>query len=510
MAVGRVASCSPEPVTSQTDQAETVAFLSRQAGAVPVETHISYVFLGLDTVWKLKKAVRLPFLDFTRIEDRHHFCERELALNAPAAPGLYRDVVPVVRRQDGSLGIGGEGEVRDWVVRMARVPEGDFLDVLAAAHGLPASMLDQIADAVASWHASLPPVQGVQPDMEAIAQGNVRSAVGAGLPEAEVLGWRDKMLAGSRARTVWRDARATAGFVRRCHGDLHLGNLCLWHGQPVLFDALEFDEALGTIDVAYDLAFLLMDLEHRLDRGAANRVLNRYVARTGDADLVGGLPVFLSMRAMVRAHVEARSGHLDRVNAYLTAAAHYLEPHSPVVIAIGGLPGTGKSTLSRAVAPLLGAAPGALVLRSDEIRKRQHGTEPEQRLPPGAYTEENSAAVFRELAGLAEVAARGGHVVIADATFMNLDHRAMVEAAAARSGVPFLGIWLSAPHDVLEQRIARRSGDASDATVDVLHAAIPNDPGPAGWHAFDASGGGVATTQFMALANCLPSSHIGS
>ncbi len=186
----------------------------------------------------------------------------------------------------------------------------------------------------------------------------------------------------------WRDARAAAGFVRRCHGDLHLGNLCLWRGRPVLFDALEFDEALATIDVAYDLAFLLMDLEHRLDRAAANRVLNRYVARTGDADLVGGLPAFLSMRAMVRAHVEARSGHADRVDAYLADASAVSEPAAPVVIAIGGLPGTGKSTLARALAPALGAAPGALVLRSDEIRKRQHGVQPEQRLPQSAYTED--------------------------------------------------------------------------------------------------------------------------
>jgi aminoglycoside phosphotransferase family enzyme len=492
------------------EQRETVAFLTRRAAAPPVETHISYVFLGQDTVWKLKKAVRLPFLDFTRLEDRHHFCQRELALNAPAAPGLYRDVAPIVRQQDGSLTIGGTGEVRDWVVRMARVPAGDFLDVLAAASGLSPPLLDRIADAVAAWHLALPPVLGLRPDMEAIAEGNARSAAAAGLPDTEVLAWRDAMLAGLKARVPWRDARAAAGFVRRCHGDLHLGNLCLWRGQPVLFDALEFDEAMATIDVAYDLAFLLMDLEHRLDRAAANRVLNRYVARTADADLVGGLPVFLSMRAMVRAHVEARSGHAGRVGAYLTAAARYLEPHAPIVIAVGGLPGTGKSTLARALAPSLGAAPGALVLRSDEIRKRQHGAEPERRLPQSAYTEQKSVAVFSELARLLEVAARGGQAVIADATFLNLAHRSLVEAAAKRAGAPFLGIWLSAPHDALERRIIARTGDASDATLDVLRAAIPSDPGPAGWHAVDTSNGAAAQTRAITLANCLISSHIVS
>jgi aminoglycoside phosphotransferase family enzyme/predicted kinase len=448
--------------------------------------------------------VRLPFLDFTHIEDRHRFCERELALNTPAAPGLYHDVVPIVRRADRSLSIGGEGEVQDWVVRMARVPVGDFLDVRAARNGLPPLLLDQIADAVAAWHMSLPPVPGVQPNMVAIAEGNVRSAIAAGLPEREVFAWRDAMLAGLTACADWRDTRAAEGFVRRCHGDLHLGNLCLWQGRPVLFDALEFDEALGNIDVAYDLAFLLMDLEHRLDRAVANRVLNRYVARTGDAGLVRGLPVFLSMRAMVRAHVEARSGHASRVGAYLAAAERYLRPRAPVMIAIGGLPGTGKSTLARALAPLV----GALVLRSDEIRKRQHGVEPERRLPRSAYTGKKSVAVFGELTQSAGVAASGGHSVIADATFMSLAHRSMIEAAASRAGVPFLGIWLNAPLELLEQRIAARSGDASDATVEVLRAAAGHDPGPGSWRLVDASDEAAAKDKVVALVNSLGSSHI--
>jgi predicted kinase len=342
--------------------------------------------------------------------------------------------------------------------------------------------------------------------MEKIAEGNVRSALAAGLPEHEINAWRDAMLAGLRTRADWRDARADAGLVRRCHGDLHLGNLCLWNGRPVLFDALEFDEALATIDVAYDLAFLFMDLEHRLDRPAANRVLNRYVARTGDADLVRGLPVFLSMRAMVRAHVEASSGHDRNVAAYLTAAMRYLKPSPPIVIAVGGLPGTGKSTLARALAPLLGAAPGALIVRSDEIRKRRYGAAPEQRLPETAYTAQESDAVFSELGTMVESAAAGGHAVVADATFLDLAHRSMIEDAARRARVPFLGIWLSAPRAVLEQRVAARSGDASDATVQVLRAAT--DPGAVGWQAVDASDATAALHAAMALVKALGPSHI--
>jgi aminoglycoside phosphotransferase family enzyme/predicted kinase len=490
------------------EQAETVEFLTRCAGAAPIETHISYVFRGEDTVWKLKKAVRLPFLDFSRLDDRRRFCERELELNAPAAPGLYRDVAPIVRRNDGSLSVGGDGTVRDWVVRMACVPKGDFLDVRAAGGGLTPALLDQVADAVAAWHMSLPPVPGVRPDMERIAQGNVPSAIEGGLPESEVAAWKNKISSVLTLLGAWRDARAEAGFVRRCHGDLHLGNLCLWRERPVLFDALEFDETLAIIDTAYDLAFLLMDLEHRVGRASANRVLNRYVARTGDAELVAGLPAFLSLRAMVRAHVQARLGHTSDAGAYLAAAARYLEPPTPVLIAIGGVPGTGKSTLARALAPLLGAAPGALVLRSDEIRKRQHGSAPEQRLPRSAYTAKKSVAVFNELMKSAEVAAQGGHAVIADATFLDLRHRAMIESTAMRSDVPFIGVWLSAPGAVLEQRIAARAGDASDATVDILRTAFRNDPGPVTWHAVDASDGAAAAEVVLTLAKAVSRSHI--
>jgi uncharacterized protein len=497
------------PATAVPSQADTVAFLTRLAGEPPVETHISYVFLGRDTVWKLKKSIRLPFLDFTDVDSRRHFCERELALNKPAAPGLYRDVVPIARQSDGSLAVdASEGETIDWVVRMARVPPGDFLDKRAADGRLSPPLLDRIADSVAAFHRALPPVPGARPDMEAIALGNVPSALTAGLPEPDVLAWRDGVTRALRGIAAWRDARAAAGFVRRCHGDLHLGNLCLWHGGPVLFDALEFDEALGRIDVAYDLAFLLMDLEHRLDRAAANRVLNRYVARTGDAELVRGLPAFLSIRAMVRAHVEARSAHAARFGAYFSAAMGYLNPPAPIMLGIGGLPGTGKSTLARALAPSLGAAPGALIARSDEIRKRQHGAEPEQRLPKSAYTEANSMAVLNELTRLAEQAAAGGHAVIADATFMDPTHRSMIEAAARRAGVPFLGIWLTAPIAALEQRIAGRTDDASDATITVLHAAARDDPGPGDWRAVDAVDGPAARDAVMALVKTTASSHI--
>jgi aminoglycoside phosphotransferase family enzyme/predicted kinase len=472
------------------EQAEIAAFLRNLAGSDPLETHISLVFIGADTVWKLKKAVRLAFLDFTSLAARRRFVLRELELNRSAAPGLYRDAVPAIRRPDGTLGFGevDDSTAIDWVLRMARVPYGDFLDEIAAAGRLTPRLLDALGDTVAMFHSKLPAARGTDPAaaMHSVALGNAQSALDAGLPLSDVFGWRKQIIDALDGIASWLMQRGSDGFVRRAHGDLHLGNLCLWDGKPVPFDALEFDEAMATIDLGYDLAFLLMDLDRRVTRPAANRVLNRYVARTGDAALTRGLPAFLSLRAMIRAHVEAKRGDASVAASYLTAALDYLRPQRPIVLAIGGLPGTGKTTLARALAPGLGSAPGALVVRSDEIRKRQHRAPPEQRLPQSAYSEAASEAVLSELTALVAEAAKGGHAVIADATFIDPRHRSMVASAAHAATVPFVGLWLHAPLEVLEARIAARDHDASDATIAVLHAASRGNPRAVDWIAVEA------------------------
>ena len=457
-------------------QAETAAFLRNLADQDPVETHISLVFLGADTVWKLKKSVRLSFLDFTDPHQRHRFLLRELVLNASGAPGLYRDVVAVVHRPDGTLAL-GEGENAafsplDWVLRMARVPATDFLDIMAAEGKLDAILLDQLADEVAAYHArALVAHIDVVASMRAVIEGNLRAANAAGLPERALSEWQARIMPVLHAGADRLRARAASGFVRRGHGDLHLGNLCLWQGRPAAFDALEFDEDLATIDTGYDLGFLLMDLDCRVDRAAANRVMNRYVARTGDAGLTALLPLFLSLRAMVLAHVRLTRGDPAASAGYLKAALDYLKPVAPVALAIGGLQGSGKSTLARALAPNLGPAPGALVLRSDEIRKLRNGVAPENPLPKAAYTEAESMAVFAALAEALGETVSGGHSVIADATFIDPAHRHAVTAAAQEAGVPFLGLWLDAPLSLLESRITARQNDASDATVAVLRVA---------------------------------------
>lgn len=464
------------------DQAPVYALLQGLAGRPPIETHISAVFVGANTVWKLRRAVVRPFLDFSVLAERKRTARREFELNAPHAPGLYRDVVPVTKTEYG-LELNGPGTPVDWVVRMARVPAHDFLDQMAQRGAITAVLLDQIADAVAALHGTLAPVTiDHAAALRRVAQGNLDSAHAAGLSSDALATWWTGITAALDGLAPWLETRARQGFVRRAHGDLHLGNLCLWQGHPVAFDALEFDEALATIDVGYDLAFLLMDLDRRCGRAAANRVLNRYVARTGDAALVAGLRLFLSLRAMVRAHVSASSG--QDASAYLATALNALHPPpgrtlAIGALAIGGLQGTGKTTLARRIAPHFGPAPGALIVRSDEIRKRLNRVAPEEHLPPSAYAEPVSRAVLAELLAEFAAAVACGHGVIADATFIDPIDRSAVAACAGAT--PFEGVWLEAPMEVLEARLAARTGDASDANATVLHQSAQADPGEITW-----------------------------
>ena len=483
-------------VTIPPAQAGAAALLARLTGAERlVETHISAVFIGGGRALKLKKAVGLGFLDFTSPAARRRFTERELALNAPAAPGLYRAVHGIPGAAD-RLVAADDPVAVDWVLEMAAVPPGDFLDAVAARGGVDEAMQDALGDvAVALRKAYSPPADGCDPvtGFDAVLRSNARAALVSGLNAARVVAWRRAAGRCLRRLAPVLQARAAEGRIRRCHGDLHLGNLLLWGGRPTPFDALEFDEALATIDTGYDLAFLVADLLRRSGRPAACRVLNRAVAVGGDAGLVAGLPLWLSSRAMIRAHCLARiPGEEAGADAFLAEAELYLRPPLPRLVAVGGLPGAGKTRLGRALAPRFGAAPGALHLRSDEIRKRLAGVSPEAPLPPEAYTAPASAAVHEALFRDAAAALQGGHSVVADAAFLDPARRAGIEAVARAAGVPFAGFWLEAPIEVLRARVAARRGDASDATVAVLDGAAGQSTGEIGWTRLDASGDPLA------------------
>lgn len=492
-----------------TQQSEVFDFLVRpsswpaQTSPVEViETHGACVFLAGEDVLKVKRAVRLPYLDFSTLDARRHYCEREIALNKGGANGIYRDVVAITREPSGALAIAGHGTPVEWAVRMWRFSQDDLLKNVVHQGPLQLAVADELADAVFRYHAGAARARASAENILEVAQGVLSSLDRAAAPGLRPhLTQLKASLRNHLSRTfALRAERAHAGFVRRCHGDLHTGNIVLWRGKPVLFDALEFDEKLATTDTLYDLAFLLMDLDRQGSRATANAVMNRYLWRTRTSlDIKGlrALPLFLGLRAAIRTLVAFDRAATDAQHAAgtgaqaeqsLTLALRLLNPVPPRLIAVGGLSGTGKTTLARVLAPDVGPAPGALHLRTDMERKALAGVEPETRLPASSYTKAVSTAIYEHIFERARIALEAGHAVIADAVFADIAERLAIEAVAKRAGVPFTGLWLEADRTTLTARVDARVGDASDATAEVVAQQLTFDTGPMHWTVVPSSG----------------------
>lgn len=496
-------------------QAETIEFLSRPGTygvdrVERVDTHISAVFLAGGHAYKLKRAVRLPYLDFSTLALRKKFCEAEVKLNKRTAPEIYLRVARVTREPDG-LALEGGGAAVDYVVVMRRFDQDGLFDRMAARGLLTPALMSDLADVIAKFHKDAErrgDFGGAAAMAELLDLNETNFA-----RHPEVFGTEAAELTARSRAALARvggilDKRRSDGFVRHCHGDLHLRNICLYEGRPTLFDAIEFSEAIACTDVLYDLAFLLMDLEHRDLRPLGNAVFNRYAGESmADAAALPGLaalPLFLSCRAGVRAHVTAeaairmadggaRAAAQKDARRYLDLACRLLTPEGARLIAVGGLSGTGKTTLARALAPGVGAAPGALVLRSDVIRKKLWGWNEYEPLPQEAYAEEVTARVYAKIAADAEAACAAGHSAICDAVYAQGHERGALAAAADRAGAAFTGLWLEAPAGVLERRLESRERDASDATVAVLRAQLERPVGAIAWARINAGDGPDAT-----------------
>jgi aminoglycoside phosphotransferase family enzyme/predicted kinase len=503
-------------VTATPDQQDVIDHLTNPsthdgASVERIDTHSAIVFLAGPRALKLKRAVRFDYLDFSTEARRRTACEAEVRVNRRTAPSLYRGVLAVTRGPDGSLALGGHGTPVDWVVEMARFDQNGLLDRLADREELDPDLMPALASAIARLHrtASRRTGRGGRDGMAWVVDGNTTGIAtqGAGILDP-ALGDRLASLAGAAVdrHADLLDARRGAGFVRECHGDLHLRNIVRIDGAPVLFDAVEFNEAISCIDVLYDLAFLLMDLWRRGLTRHANAVWNAYLAATEDLSGLALLPLFLSCRAAVRAKTSATAARMqpDRARAgeletlarqYLAMAVELLEPAPARLVAVGGLSGSGKSTLARALAPEVPPVPGAVVLRSDEIRKALLGVGPLQRLGAEGYTPQVTEAVYRALGERAATAVRAGQSVIADAVFSRPAERAAMEAAATSTAVPFTGLWLDAPADVLTARAGARRMDASDADADVVRQQLARDPGPVTWQQIEASDGPEAVLE---------------
>ncbi len=461
-------------------QSSVLEFLGREGGK-RIDTHASIVFLGDDRVLKVKRAVRLPFLDYSTLEKRKGACEEELRVNAINAPELYRQVVPVTRGHDGTLEIGGGGTPVEWAVEMARFDEKQTLDHIAAGKTIEPELAASLADAMLHSHDKAPRADGrtwLASIPSIIDRNTAKFQAVSGLDAAAI----DQLDAFSHdcsatLRTLL-ERRAERGFVRRCHGDLHLANIALVNGKPLLFDAIEFDPVIATTDVLYDLAFTLMDLVHFNNAAAANTLFNRYLAGASDETIDGlaVLPLFLSVRAAIRAHVlftrseQSPDGAAAwrEANRYFDLAGRLIMPKPPMLVAIGGLSGTGKSLLARGLAGTIEPPPGAVIVRSDVVRKRLFGVNETTALPQQAYQGDASMRVYEAVYDTARRVIAQGLSAVIDASFMEEKQRAALHDLARQWKIRFVGLFLTADLTTRLARIAHRHSDASDATRDVV------------------------------------------
>jgi aminoglycoside phosphotransferase family enzyme/predicted kinase len=471
------------------DQSEVIATLERRLpGAKRIDTHGAVVFLSGDRAYKLKRAVKFPYMDFSTAERRRAMCEAEVEINRQLAPEIYLGVEEV----DG-----------DWVVVMRQFDEDGLLDRMAERGQLTPELMAALGARIAGYHDGLPPIRdgfGRPDDYRHSVAADIRQMLEQGDrldPEAS-RALADLMPKALEPYIDLVARRVDAGAIRRCHGDMHLRNIVLLDGNPVPFDAIEFSERIANIDVLYDLSFALMDLCERKLQPLANRLLNEWIWRIAELpaaphhEALALLPMFLSRRASIRAFVDSQAaavgnGDTSRARDYQRVALSFLQPAPPRLMAIGGLSGSGKSTMALRCAPEIGRVPGAVVVRSDVERKRLAGIPLDQRMPRGSYTPDASAKVYAAMFERAGQALRAGHSAILDAVFAKPEERQMAEALARDSGVPFEGLWLEVPKELAQARVAGRGADASDATPAVVERQFGYELGDIGWRRIDVS-----------------------
>ncbi len=455
------------------------------------ETHISYVLLTGDYVYKFKKPVDLGFLDFTTLAKRKFYCEEELRLNRRLAPEMYLAVVSVHGDAEHPV-VEGEGPLLEYAVKMRQFTTVDRMDLLTARGELTASHIDQLAEIVAEFHEHIP-VAGTDTrfgSLEVIQQRIMQNF-------EQVLQNTDDANISRMCRQLrdWSEAalhnrqdviaeRKQAGAVRECHGDMHMANIILPGGKPVIYDCIEFSEDLRWIDTISEVAFLYMDLDFHHQHKLALRFLNQYLSCRGDYDGLRLLCLYLVYRAMVRAKVNSIEAKQKAANptvaatclgttrSYLALALNYIESFaSPVLIIMHGLSGSGKSWF----AEQLRENYGAIHIRSDVERKRLLGFDARAKtksaIGKGAYSADMTSRTYQRLLDLASLIVQAGPSVIVDATFLKQTHREQFQQLAQSLSVPYVILDMRASEDILRSRITKRAEydkDASEATLAVL------------------------------------------
>lgn len=486
----------PTADSTELRQARTlVAALARSLQAELIETHLSWVLLHGKHAWKIKKPVRLPFVDATALATRQHFCEEELRLNRRLAPSLYISVVPITGTPEAPV-LNGTGQPLEYAVQMRRFPQQALFSHQLEAGTLASTDVDQLAALLADFHAraacathaeragraehatSATHARRANPAGDLASPARRRAAALAALEgaraaaspteQAQLQNWLEAEAA--LLAPLWAQ-RQSGGFVRECHGDLHLDNLISLDGGVAAFDGIEFDPALRWIDVLDDIAFAVMDFDARGRRDLAFRLLNQWLDHSGDHAALPALGFSVVYRALVRAQVAQLRGAAGQTVArrYLQTALTWTQPRQLALFITHGLPGSGKTFESQRLLE----REGAIRLRSDVERKRLFGLrmlDSSSARGLNLYTLETTARTYAQLFKTARLALQAGWPVILDAAFLKRAQRQQALALADALGAPFFILDCQAPPQLLRQRLLARQGDASEANAALLDA----------------------------------------
>ncbi|MEM9005239.1 MAG: AAA family ATPase [Cyanobacteria bacterium P01_F01_bin.86] len=448
-----------------------------------IQTHVSYVLLTGDYAYKVKKAVDFGFLDYSTPAKRQHFCQEELRLNQRAAAPIYLEVLPISLIGE-AYALGSTEHAVEYTVKMRQFPQSTLLSHLFQQGELTEALLRQLAEAIARFHQStetndyIRRFGTVEQVRQAIDENYDQTVDFIGGPQTQqqfdtTKAYTNAFFATQQALLQQRVAQDK---IRACHGDLHLNNICNWQGQLLLFDCIEFNEPFRFVDVMYDIAYIIMDLnlEGRTDLAAT--FLSHYVEQTGDWEGLQVLPLYVSRQSYVRAKVtsfllnDPAVSEADKQQAAATAAPYYtlacstLQPRAGRVLIMSGLSGSGKSTVARELSRQL----GAIHLRSDAVRKHLAGIPVQQRGEESLYTAAMSHKTYERLTALGMLLASQGYTVILDAKFDRQATRQAAIAQAEDQNIPLTIVHCTAPMATLRQRIQQRQGDIADATLAVL------------------------------------------
>jgi uncharacterized protein len=452
-----------------------------------IQTHISYVLLTGDYAYKLKKPANFGFLDFSTLEKRQHFCQEELRLNQRGAGELYLEVVPLTLVGE-QYHLGGTGEAVEYAVKMRQFPQSSLFSELFASGKLEEIHLEELGRVVAQYHAQAQTNDYIRSFGEV---SQVRLAIDENYQQAQ------NYIGGPQTKEQFEEtkqytdnffvqypelfkSRIDGNYICECHGDLHLRNIALWHNKIMLFDCIEFNEPFRFVDVMYDVAFTVMDIEARGRKDLGNAFLNAYVEQTGDWEGLQVLPLYLSRQAYVRAKVNSfllddpnipatvKEESAKTASAYYRQAWEYTKPQQGKLILMSGLSGAGKSTTAKHLARKL----NAVHLRSDAVRKHLAEIPLLEKGGDEIYTPEMTEKTYSRLLALGIILANQGWSVILDAKYDRQDLRAEAISQATKHQLPVYIINCTAPLEVLKERLLNRTGDIADATADLLTSQI--------------------------------------